>query len=199
MGTQDVCLCYNGTNGEGLFGYMDSSLADQTDNHHSTSDYVFLLANGAISWSSQKQKTVAQNTTHAEYMAMTDTSNQGVWYRSFFMELGYTVDEPILLHGDNKCTIDLAENPVTGHRSKHVTFMGYVYLYRLIYWLISGLLYKSASGLAWGPHYAYYIAFYLITLPNAFRKMYGAQNTSDERERFCKCSRLMYGTGDING
>jgi hypothetical protein len=29
-----------------------------------------------------------------------------------------------------------------------VTFMSYVYLYGLIYWLISGLLYESASGLA---------------------------------------------------
>ena len=52
VGTQDACLCYNGTNGEGLFGYTDSSLADQTDDHHSTSGYVFLLANGPISWSS---------------------------------------------------------------------------------------------------------------------------------------------------
>ena len=52
VGTQDVCLCYDGANREGLFGYMDPSLADQTDNCHSTSGYVFLLANGAISWSS---------------------------------------------------------------------------------------------------------------------------------------------------
>ena len=43
-----------------------------------------------------------------------------------------------------------------------VMFTGYVYLYRLIYWLISGLLYESASGLAWGPHYAYYFTFYLL-------------------------------------
>ena len=44
----------------------------------------------------------------------------------------------------------------------YVTFMGYVYLYRLIYWLISGLLYESASGLAWGPHYAYNFVLYLL-------------------------------------
>ena len=53
-------------------------------------------------------------------MAMTDASNQGIWYRSFFTELGYTVDEPIPLHGDNKGTINLAENPVTGCWSKHI-------------------------------------------------------------------------------
>ena len=43
-----------------------------------------------------------------------------------------------------------------------VTFIGYVYLYRLIYWLISGLLYESTSGSAWGPHYAYYFTFYSL-------------------------------------
>src|SRR6266850_885389 len=120
VGTTDACLCYDGTIEEGLYGYTDSSLADQADDCHSTSSYVFLLANGVISWSLQKQKTVAQNTTHVEYMAMTDASNQGVWYRSFLMELGYTVDEPIPLHGDNKGAMDLAENPVTGCRSKFI-------------------------------------------------------------------------------
>ena len=46
--------------------------------------------------------------------------------------------------------------------SRYVMFTGYVYLYGLIYWLISGLLYESTSGLAWGPHYAYYFVFYLL-------------------------------------
>ena len=53
-------------------------------------------------------------------MAMMDTSNQGVWYRSFLMKLGYTVDEPILLYGNNKGATNLAENSVTGHESKHI-------------------------------------------------------------------------------
>ena len=119
-GTKDMCICYNGVMGEGLHGYSDSSLGDQTDDRHSTSGYVFLLAGGAISWSSRKQKTVAQNTTEAEYMAMTDAANQAAWYRSFLEELQYTVDEPIPLHGDNKGAIDLALNPVTGRRSKHI-------------------------------------------------------------------------------
>ena len=53
---------------------------------------------------------------------------------------------------------------VCANQASGVTFTGYVYLYGLIYWLISGLLYESASGLAWGPHYAYYFAFYFLTL-----------------------------------
>jgi hypothetical protein len=41
VGSVDACLCYDGANGEGLHGYTDSSLGDQTDDRHSTSGYVF--------------------------------------------------------------------------------------------------------------------------------------------------------------
>ena len=122
----DKRIVYDGADGDGLHGYTDSSLADQTDDRHSTSGYVFLLANGAISWSSRKQKTVAQNTTEAEYMAMTDTANQAAWYGSFLEELRFSVDDPIPLHGDNKGAIDLALNPVTGRRSKHIEIRHHV-------------------------------------------------------------------------
>ncbi len=126
LGTVDMHLCYDGANGTGLHGYSDSSLADQTDDRHSTSGYVYMLMNGAISWSSRKQRTVAQNTTEAEYMAMTDAANQAAWYQSFLMELGYSVDDPIPLHSDNKGAIDLALNPVTGCRSKHIDIKHHV-------------------------------------------------------------------------
>jgi hypothetical protein len=126
VGTVDMRLVYDGADGDGLHGYTDSSLGDQADDRHSTSGYVFILASGAISWSSRKQKTVAQNTTEAEYMAMTDAANQAAWYQSFLTELGYNVDDPIPLHGDNKGAIDLALNPVTGRRSKHIAIRHHV-------------------------------------------------------------------------
>jgi hypothetical protein len=42
------------------------------------------------------------------------------------VELGYSVDDPIPLHGDNKGAIDLALNPVTGRRSKHIAIKHHV-------------------------------------------------------------------------
>ena len=42
------------------------------------------------------------------------------------MELGYSVDDPIPLHGDNKGAVDLAVNPVTGCRSKHINLKHHV-------------------------------------------------------------------------
>jgi hypothetical protein len=119
-GTADLRIHYDGTWGDGMHGYSDSSLGDHLDDYHSTSGYVYLLADGAISWTSHKQKTVAQSTTEAEYMALAEASNQAKWYRSYLLELGYETPDPIPLHGNNKGTVDLALNPVTGRRSKHI-------------------------------------------------------------------------------
>ena len=59
-------------------------------------------------------------------MAMTNVGNQAVWYRSFLMELGYFIDDPIPIHGNNKGAINLTENPVTRCRSKHINIRHHV-------------------------------------------------------------------------
>jgi hypothetical protein len=125
-GTENTKLVYDGVEGDGLYGYSDSSLADQTDDYHSTSGYVYILAGGAISWSARKQRTIAQNTTEAEYMAMSEAANQAAWYHSYLEELGYSVKDPIPMHCDNKGAVDLALNPVTGRRSKHIPIRHHV-------------------------------------------------------------------------
>jgi hypothetical protein len=53
-GTQALRLRYDGECTDSLHGYSNSSLGDQTDDYHSTSGYVYLLASAAISWSSCK-------------------------------------------------------------------------------------------------------------------------------------------------
>ena len=77
-GTSDLKLLYDGGRGNGLYGYSDSSWADDRDDRHSTSGYVFLMADAAISWCSHKQKTAAQSTCEAEYMELADASNQAM-------------------------------------------------------------------------------------------------------------------------
>ncbi len=53
-------------------------------------------------------------------MSLAEAANQAVWYRTLLEELGYELDSPIQLHCDNKGAVDLALNPVTGRRSKHI-------------------------------------------------------------------------------
>ena len=40
-------------------------------------------------------------------MAMTNAANQAAWYQTFLVELGYSVNDPIPLHGHNKGAIVL--------------------------------------------------------------------------------------------
>ena len=59
-------------------------------------------------------------------MALANAANQAVWYQGFLKELGYTIEDTVPLHGDNKGAVDLALNPVTGCQSKHIDIKHHV-------------------------------------------------------------------------
>jgi hypothetical protein len=82
--------------------------------------YVFLLAGGAISWQSKKQKTVALSSTEAEYMAAAQSTKEALWWRSTIQGLGYSIDQPTPLYCDNQGAIALAKNPEHHNRTKHI-------------------------------------------------------------------------------
>ena len=69
------------------------------------------MANGAISWASQPQKTVALSVGEAEYMELANTGRQAAWLKFFSREIGYPINEPIPLCLDNQAAIFLTVNP----------------------------------------------------------------------------------------
>ena len=69
------------------------------------------MANGAIYWASQWQKTVALSVGEAEYMELASTGQQASWLRSFKRESGYPIHGPIPLCTDNQAPIFLTLNP----------------------------------------------------------------------------------------
>ena len=75
-GTKLLWICYDGSSNASLIGYSDSDWGKNKDDHHSTSGQVFTLANGAISWASQRQKTVALSVGESEYMELAATGCQ---------------------------------------------------------------------------------------------------------------------------
>ena len=81
-GTKELKIKYDGRSDAGLIRYSDSDWGENRDDCHSTSGHVFLMANGAISWASQRQKTVALSVGEAEYMELASTGRQAAWLRS---------------------------------------------------------------------------------------------------------------------
>ena len=67
-GKAEYMLCYQASDLY-LVGYSDADWGGDLDQHKSTSGYAFLLSNGAISWSSQKQSCITLSTMESEYVA----------------------------------------------------------------------------------------------------------------------------------
>jgi hypothetical protein len=119
--TKDAFLVY----GDGelrVTGFTDASFQTDRDDHRSQSGYMFCLNNGAVSWKSSKQDTVADSTTEAEYIAAAEAAKEAVWIRKFLIGLGVVplASEPISLLCDNNGAIAQAKEPRSHQRSKHV-------------------------------------------------------------------------------
>jgi hypothetical protein len=85
----------------------------------SINGYVFLLAGGAISWSSKKQATVALSTAEAEYVAATHAAKQILWQRALFDELEIPQPETSILYTDNQAAIAILHHPKSHARTHH--------------------------------------------------------------------------------
>uniref|UniRef100_A0AAV1UQ06 Integrase catalytic domain-containing protein n=1 Tax=Peronospora matthiolae TaxID=2874970 RepID=A0AAV1UQ06_9STRA len=104
-----------------LLDYSDADWAGDIDTRRSTSGYVFVLINGCISWRSKKQRSVALSSTEAEYMALSEATQEVTWLKTFMRELGEEAgDDALTIYEDNQGAIALAKNPEFHKRTKHI-------------------------------------------------------------------------------
>ena len=103
-----------------MYGYSDSDWAADRDDRKSIGAYIFLLASGPIAWSSRKQHVVSLSSTEAEYMSLSQAAAQATWIRSLLKEVGFGQEQGTILYGDNKGSVDIANNPIIGRGTKHI-------------------------------------------------------------------------------
>jgi hypothetical protein len=103
-----------------LTGYSDSDFAGDIDDRKSTMGVVFFLGDNLVTWSSQKQKTVALSSCEAEYVAASTAACQGIWLNRLVKNLSGRVQPKFKLLIDNQSAIELCKNPVQHGRSKHI-------------------------------------------------------------------------------
>ena len=99
-----------------LFGMTDSDWSAR----HSTSGWVFILSNAAISWGAKKQPCVALSSCEAEIIAAPQAAKEAVYLKRFASELESFEGDAIELFMDNKGARDLAYNPEHHSRTKHI-------------------------------------------------------------------------------
>lgn len=115
-------IVYSDKHGLQLRGFVDSDFAGCEDSRKSTTGWVFTLAGGPISWSSQRQKTVATSTMDAEYIACAEAAKEAMWIRNFINDLripGVYIDT-VPLYIDNNAALKLTRNPEFHSRAKHI-------------------------------------------------------------------------------
>jgi hypothetical protein len=103
-----------------LTGYVDADHARDTDSRRSVTGYLFLLADGPVSWSSKQQASVALSSMEAEYMAASAACQEAVWLDRVLKELGSSNSNTTILYEDNKSCIQFTKNNSVHKRSKHI-------------------------------------------------------------------------------
>ena len=78
------------------------------------------MSGGAISWSSQKQATVALSTAEAEYVALGSATQEAIWLRRLMTDLNIRQTKPTTIREDNQGAIAMTKNPVGHKRTKHI-------------------------------------------------------------------------------
>ena len=103
-----------------LIGFVDSDYGGDLIERKSTSRYLFLINNAPIAWCSKKQPVIALSSCEAEYISGSYAACQAVWLEELLKEIKIRVKTPLQLKIDNVSAINLAKNPVSHGRSKHI-------------------------------------------------------------------------------
>jgi hypothetical protein len=99
---------------------VDTDWGSNINDHKSTSSYAFMLAGGAISWSSKKQTSVTLSSTEAKYIAGTHSAKEAVWLRQFLEQIHFCPTAPTNIHINNQSAITIAKNPEFHDHTKHI-------------------------------------------------------------------------------
>lgn len=119
--TLDYKIEYKSGNEPKLLGFSDADYAGDVETRRSTTGYLFCLANGPITWSSQRQKIVTLSTTEAEYVAAAAAAaKEAMWLRKLLRDLDCLYEDRTTLYMDNQSAIRLVKNPEFHKRTKHI-------------------------------------------------------------------------------
>jgi Reverse transcriptase (RNA-dependent DNA polymerase) len=113
-GTRSLSLVLGGNTPPCLGGFSDSDYASCTTSSRSISGYCYSLGSGVVSWSSRKQRTVADSSCYAEYIALHDASHEAIFLRQLLEGLGFAISNPTTIHCDNHAASIIAEDHVWG-------------------------------------------------------------------------------------
>ncbi|KAA0041540.1 Retrovirus-related Pol polyprotein from transposon TNT 1-94 [Cucumis melo var. makuwa] len=122
QGTKDYMFTYKRSDHLEVIGYSDSDFARCVDIRKFTFGFLFLLAEGAISWKSAKQSIIVASTMEAEFVACFEATVHGLWLRNFISGLGIVdrIAKPLRIYCDNFAAVFFSKNDKYSKGAKHM-------------------------------------------------------------------------------
>jgi hypothetical protein len=99
--------------------YCDSSYGDCKDTRRSTMGEVHTIGGAITSWKSQRQRSVTQSSSEAEYITLSEAAKEQKFTQMLLEEVA-EVEIPGYIYGDNEASIFLAKNKQVSNRTKHI-------------------------------------------------------------------------------
>jgi hypothetical protein len=100
--------------------WVDIDFAIDIDSRKSMTGYLMSLNGGPISWKSSRQDGVTLSSSEAEFVVVSQTSQEVVYLRTLLRGFGYTQRGPTEIWEHNVSCIMMSENPTNRDRSRHV-------------------------------------------------------------------------------
>jgi hypothetical protein len=104
-----------------IYGYADASFADVKPNRKSSTGYVFMLNNAAISWRSARTPLQVLNAAEAELVGLCTAAQEAVFLRKLCQELGFIQHQPTVIYEDCQAAVALSKENRFRKRSKHIS------------------------------------------------------------------------------
>ncbi|RVW73044.1 Retrovirus-related Pol polyprotein from transposon TNT 1-94 [Vitis vinifera] len=122
QGTKDYMLTYKRSEQLEIVGYSDFDYGGCLNSLKSTSGLIFILANGAILWKSEKQSITTSSTMKAEFVACFEASSHALWLQNFISGLGVVdyIAKPLRIYCDNTAAGFLSKNGKFSSGLKHM-------------------------------------------------------------------------------
>ena len=79
-----------------------------------------MLEGASITWSSKRQASLALSTVEAEYMALSQATQESIWLQRLLEEVEESTKDGTTIMEDNQGAIATAQNPVFHRRTKHI-------------------------------------------------------------------------------
>ena len=124
VGTKYLAIEFDGNHqGRQIFvTSSDSAFADDTVTRNSSYGFCFSLFGGIIHYKAVKGTTVTTSSTEAELLALSLTAKEFIWWKRFFQQIQFDLEEEPTIYCDNLQTIRLLtkETPKLQTALKHV-------------------------------------------------------------------------------